>query len=104
MEHSESAPEADTDRDALTAIALEQCWQVIDQMPERQHLIALMRWRGNMKPSEIAAALSMTPDAVLSQIHDARRKLFAGLKERAPFAQDDIEESIEHPGEGGATA
>lgn len=104
MEHQHQTQQVDTERDALTAIALERCWQVIDQMPQRQHLIALMRWRGNMKPSEIAAALDMIPDAVSSQIEDARRMLFAGLKEHAPFTQDDIEGSIQHPGEGGATA
>lgn len=97
-------PAADSERDALTAIELERGWQIVDQMPERQHLIALMRWRGNMKYSEIAAALDMAPDAVSSQVHDARRKLLAGLKERFPFAQDDIKESIEHAGEGGTTA
>jgi DNA-directed RNA polymerase specialized sigma24 family protein len=98
VEHRHQTPQVDTERDALTAIALERYWQIIDQMPHRQHLIALMRWRGNMKPSEIAAALDMLPDAVSSQIDDARRILFAGLNERAPFAQDDIEGSIPHPG------
>jgi RNA polymerase sigma-70 factor (ECF subfamily) len=78
-------PEPDTDRDALTAIALERCWQVISSMPERQHLIALMHWQIGMNHREIAKALDITPGTVAAQLHSARKKLLAGLGERNPF-------------------
>jgi RNA polymerase sigma factor (sigma-70 family) len=89
IEQRYRGPEPDTDRDALTAIALERCWQLVTAMPERQHLIALMRWRAGMKQSEIAEALGIAPGTVAAQLHSARRKLLAGLKERNPFTQDD---------------
>ena len=63
--------QSDTDRDVLTAIALERCWQVISAMPERQHLIALLRWRADMKQSEIAEALDIAPGTVAAQLHRA---------------------------------
>jgi RNA polymerase sigma-70 factor, ECF subfamily len=94
----------DTAHDALTAIALERCWQVIATMPERQHLIALMYWRIGMKQSEIAEALCIARGTVAAQLHGARKKLLAELKERNPFAQDGMEGLAAPVEEGGATA
>jgi RNA polymerase sigma-70 factor, ECF subfamily len=104
IERQYRAPEPDTEREALIAIALERCWQVIAEMPERQHLIALMYWRVGMKQSEIAEALRIAPGTVAAQLHGARKKLLAGLKERNPFAQDVMEGLIAPVEEGGATA
>jgi RNA polymerase sigma-70 factor, ECF subfamily len=103
IEHPYRASEQREEREALTAIALERCWRVITEMPERQHLIALMYWRIGMKQSEIAEALRITPDTVTAQLHGAQRKLLAGLKERNPFTQDDIEGLTVPAEEGGAT-
>ena len=94
-------PEPDTDRDALTAIALERCWEVITGLPERQHLIALMHWRVGMKQTEIAEALGIAPGTVAAQLHSARKKLLSGLRERNPFAHDGIETEIAQAGEEG---
>lgn len=102
IEQQFRGPEADTERDAITAIALERCWQVVAAMPERQHLIALMHWRFGMKQTEIAEALGIAPGTVAAQVHGARKKLLAGLKERNPFL--DIERDTAELGEGGATA
>jgi len=104
IEQRYRAPEPDTEREALIAIALERCWQIIAEMPERQHLIALLYWRVGMKQSEIAEALCIAPGTVAAQLHGARKKLLAGLKERNPFTQDGIEGLTAPVEEGGATA
>jgi len=104
IEQRYRAPEPDTARDALTAIRLERCWQLIAEMPERQHLIALMYWRIGMKQSEIAEVLCIAPGTVAAQLHGARKKLLAELKECDSFAQDGIEGLIAPAEEGGATA
>jgi RNA polymerase sigma-70 factor, ECF subfamily len=98
IEQQFRSPEPDTDRDALTAIALERCWQVISSMPRRQHMIALMRWQMGMKPTEIAEALGIAPGTVAAQLHGARKKLLAELGERNPFHQDGIAAETAQPG------
>lgn len=85
--------EPETDQEAFLGIALKQCWPVIESMPERQHLVALMRWKENMEPREIAAALGIAVGTVHAQLHGARQRLIAELGPYYPFAQ-------EHP-EGG---
>ena len=95
--------EADTARDALTAIALERCWQAINRMPTRQHLIAFMCWKEGMKPSEIAEALDITASTVYVQLHDARKKLLAEIGPHVPFALDDRDECSLHDEKGGLT-
>lgn len=101
IEQEYRGPEADTSSDALNNLALERCWQVITEMPARRHMIALMYWFLRMKQSEIAEELGIAPGTVAAQIHSAREKLRAALKERDPFVGDDIhiEELIPHPGE-----
>src|SRR6516165_9933252 len=37
-------PAADTHADAVSAIALQQCWRTIQALPPRQHAVAMMRW------------------------------------------------------------
>jgi RNA polymerase sigma-70 factor (ECF subfamily) len=83
--------EADTPMDALRAIALERCWQVIKVMPPRQHLIALMRLHEGMKIAEIAAALGLAEGTVNAHLHRARQKLITELGPYYPFARDDAE-------------
>ncbi len=50
---------ADTEAQALNAIALKQARQIIESMPPRQKQIALMRWRDHMRTTEIAAELGV---------------------------------------------
>ena len=64
---------------AFSSIALERCWRIIQDMPERQYAIALLRWRLDMKETEIAAAFDIAPSTVSAQLHQARRKLIAQL-------------------------
>jgi RNA polymerase sigma factor (sigma-70 family) len=82
------ATEADTEAQALNAIALARAREVIDGMPPRQKEIALMRWRDRMRAAEIAAALGIAEGTVHAQLHGARRKLVAGLERYYPFGQD----------------
>jgi RNA polymerase sigma factor (sigma-70 family) len=82
------ATEADTEAQALNAIALARAREIIDGMPPRQKEIALMRWRDRMRAAEIAAALGVAEGTVHAQLHGARRKLVAGLERYYPFGQD----------------
>jgi RNA polymerase sigma-70 factor, ECF subfamily len=70
---------ADPSEQAFSAIALERCWRIIQEMPERQHAVALLRWWLDMKEAEIAAVLGVTSKTVSAQLHRARRKLIAQL-------------------------
>ena len=79
---------ADTEAQALNAIALARAREVIDGMPPRQREIALMRWRDHMRAAEIAAALGIAEGTVHAQLHGARRKLVAGLERYYPFGGD----------------
>jgi len=81
--------QADTEALALSSIALERCWQIIQGMPERQHAAAVLRWQQGMKQTEIAAALGMSEKTVSVHLHRARRQLIAQLGRDYPFASDD---------------
>ncbi len=82
------ATPADTEAQALNAIALARAREIIDGMPPRQQEIALMRWRDRMRAAEIAAALGIAEGTVHAQLHGARRKLVAGLERYYPFGTD----------------
>jgi RNA polymerase sigma-70 factor, ECF subfamily len=82
------ATEADTEAQALNAIALARAREIIDGMPPRQKEIALMRWRDRMRAAEIASALGIAEGTVHAQLHGARRKLVAGLERYYPFGLD----------------
>lgn len=80
--------QADTEALALSSVMLERCWQVIKDMPERQHAVAVLRWQQDMKQTEIAAALGMAEKTVSVHLHRARRQLIAQLGPGCPFASD----------------
>lgn len=82
---------ADPSEQAFSSIVLERCWRIIQEMPERQHAVALLRWRLDMKEAEIAAVLGMAETTVSTQLHRARRKLIAQLGPDHPFPHDDPE-------------
>jgi RNA polymerase sigma-70 factor (ECF subfamily) len=84
---SEQAPS----EQALSAIALERCWQVIREMPKGQHVVAVLRWQLDMKEAEIATVLGIAESTVGAQLHGARRKLIEQLGPDHPFARDDPE-------------
>jgi RNA polymerase sigma factor (sigma-70 family) len=78
--------EADTEALAFSQIALKRCWQIIKDMPERQHAAAVLRWQQDMKETEIAAALGISEKTVSVHLHRARRQLIAQLGPHYPFA------------------
>ena len=80
--------EADTAAQALNAIALERAREIIEDMPPRQKMVALMRWQDRMKASEIAAELGVAEGTVHAHLHSARGKLVAGLERYYPFGRD----------------
>jgi RNA polymerase sigma-70 factor, ECF subfamily len=82
---------ADPSEQAISAIALERCWQIIREMPEGQHVVAVLRWQLGMKEAEIAAILGIAESTVSAQLHQARRKLIEQLGPDHPFSRDDPE-------------
>jgi RNA polymerase sigma factor (sigma-70 family) len=73
---------------AISSIMLEQCWQAIRDLPERQYAVALLRWGLDMKQNEIAAVLGMTEKTVSVHLSRVRRKLLAQLGVNYPFDGD----------------
>jgi RNA polymerase sigma factor (sigma-70 family) len=77
--------QADTETLALSLIVLERCWQIIKDMPERQHAVAVLRWQQDLKVTEIAEKLGMAEKTVSVHLHRARRQLIAQLGPNCPF-------------------
>jgi RNA polymerase sigma factor (sigma-70 family) len=75
---------ADTEAEALNAIALARARELIEEMPPRQREIALMRWQDHLRIAEIATRLGVAEGTVHAQLHNARRKLIAGLEPYYP--------------------
>jgi len=78
--------QADTEALAFSLIVLKRCWQIIKDMPERQHAVAVLRWQQDMKETEIAAALGISEKTVSVHLHRARRQLIGQLGPNYPFA------------------
>jgi RNA polymerase sigma-70 factor, ECF subfamily len=91
LHHRYKAADADTEHQALSAIALAKAAEIIEGLPAAQKRIALMRWNDHMKGAEIAAELGCAEGTVAAQIHEIRRKLIKGLGPYYPFAGDDGE-------------
>lgn len=64
----------------FSPVALERCEQIIAGLPERQHVIALMRWHLDMKEAEIAAVLDVGEATVSSTLDRVAHKLMAPLE------------------------
>jgi RNA polymerase sigma-70 factor, ECF subfamily len=82
---------ADPAEQAFSSITLERCWRIIQEMPERQYAIALLRWQLDMKEAEIAAMLGVAEKMVSAQLLRARHKLIGQLGPDHPFNRDDPE-------------
>jgi RNA polymerase sigma factor (sigma-70 family) len=80
--------QADTEALAFSSVVLKRCWQIIQDMPERRHAVAMLRWQQDVKETEIAAALGMAEKTVSVHLHRARRQLITQLGPDCPFASD----------------
>ncbi len=80
---------ADTEAEALNAIALAAARKIIEDMPPRQREIALLRWQEHLRIAEIAARLGIAEGTVHSALHTARGKLSAGLERYYPSGEGD---------------
>lgn len=69
---------------AFTSTALERSWRIIQDLPERQYAMALLRWQLDMKEAEIAAVLGIAEKTVSVHLHRMCRKLIAQLGPDAP--------------------
>ena len=85
---SRPAP-ADTHADAMSAIALQRCWQAIQDLPPQQHAVAVLRWLFAQTNSEIAARLDLAEGTVAAHLSVVRRKLKAALGPYDPFGSED---------------
>ena len=79
---------ANTHAEALSAVALERCWQTILDLPPQQHAVAVMRWLFGMKNSEIQAHLGIAGGTVGAHISTVRSKLRSNLGPYDPFGDD----------------
>ena len=82
-------PAPDTHADAVSGIALERCWRVIQALPPQQHAVAVMRWLLGMTNSQIAATLDIADGTVAAHLSAVRGKLKAGLGPYDPFGSED---------------
>jgi RNA polymerase sigma-70 factor, ECF subfamily len=82
-------PPADTHAAALSGIALDRCWQVIQALPRQQHAVAVMRWLFAMTNTQIAAALDIADGTVAAHLSAVRGKLKAALGPYDPFGSED---------------
>lgn len=78
---------ADTEAEALNAIALARAREIIEDMPPRQREIALLRWQEHLRITEIAARLGVAEGTVHASLHAARRKLTDGLERYYPSGE-----------------
>jgi RNA polymerase sigma-70 factor, ECF subfamily len=81
----------DLPEQAFSPITLARCWQIIRDLPERQHAVALLRWGLDMKEGEIAAVLDVTEKTVGVHLYRVRRKLLLQLGADHPFPDDGTE-------------
>jgi RNA polymerase sigma-70 factor, ECF subfamily len=86
-DHPEQAPP----EQALSSIALERCWRIIEGLPQRQHAVALLRWQLDMKEAEIAQVLGMDEKNVSAHLYRVRRELLLQVGTDHPFDGDDPE-------------
>jgi RNA polymerase sigma-70 factor, ECF subfamily len=80
---------ADTEAEALNAVAVATALRIIEDMPPRQREIALLRWQDHLRIAEIAARLGVAEGTVHSSLHNARGKLIAGLQRYRPSGEGD---------------
>ena len=78
---------ADTETEALHAIALAKAREIIDGLPPRQREVALLRWQDHLRITEIAARLGVAEGTVHASLHAARRKLAEGLERYYPSGE-----------------
>jgi RNA polymerase sigma factor (sigma-70 family) len=81
-------PEQAPPEQVLSSIALERCWRIIQGLPQRQHVVALLRWQLDMKESEIAQVLGMDEKTVSVHLYRVRRKLLLQVGTDHPFDGD----------------
>ena len=87
----QAPPEQAPPEQVLSSIALERCWRFIQGLPQRQHAVALLRWKLDMKESEIAQVLGMDEKTVSVHLYRVRRKLLLQVGTDHPFDGDDPE-------------
>lgn len=64
---------------AFSSIVLEPCWQIIQDMPERQHAVASLRGQQGMKQATRSAALGMTEKTASAHLSQACPRPIARL-------------------------
>lgn len=73
---------------ALSAIALENCWNAIKSMPLVRRRVAFSRWNEDWTSAEIAGWPGSTQDTVRGRIKVARDELMIVAGAEVPFISD----------------
>ena len=94
IENGHQSGQADAAGPGFSPVVLERCWQVIQDMPEAEHAVALLHWHLDMKEAEIAAALGLPEPPVSAHLQGARGKLIEQLGPDNPVTDDDPDEDL----------
>ena len=86
--------EPDPAEQAFSATVLDQSWQIIQDMPERHHVVALLHWHLGMKEAEIVTALGLADGTVSADLDRARHRLIAQLAPGNPDTGEDPEPDV----------
>ena len=89
LEAQSRPPPADTHAEAVSAIALQRCWRIIQGLPPQQHAVAVLRWLFAMTNTQIAVQLGIADGTVAAHLSAVRGKLKAALGPYDPFGNED---------------
>ncbi|MET8977946.1 sigma-70 family RNA polymerase sigma factor [Streptomyces sp. NPDC004539] len=76
---SELPPARDTQLVVASSLLLDKCWKIIDEMPEAQRRVALLKWQGEWTTGEICEHLGIAPTTVRVHLMRARQALLRSL-------------------------
>ncbi|MEU6073318.1 sigma-70 family RNA polymerase sigma factor [Micromonospora sp. NPDC047074] len=82
----------DTSERAEFAIALANCWRVIEQMPPVRRSVVALFWGESWAPNRVAGHLGLAPSTVRGHLLEARRQLRASIGHLVPFIDDEEEQ------------
>ena len=85
---------------ALCAIALRECWNIIEGMPPRQQQVALLRWREGRNTGDIATRLKINQSTVRVHLNKARQQLRHKVGSAVPFTLEQHPPGTRHTDSG----
>lgn len=91
-----TGPPHETDRNALSSIALQRCWDMIRMMPESRQRIAFLKWGEDWSSAEIAKLVGISQSTVRAHLKLARDELTVAIGSQISFddSGDDTDEGV----------